>query len=42
MLKTIGERISALRKKTGITQDGLSEKLNVSPQAVSKWENDIS
>lgn len=23
-------------------QDDIAEKLNVSPQAVSKWENDIS
>ena len=42
MEKTIGQRISMLRKDKGITQEGLAERLGVSPQAVSKWENDIS
>ena len=42
MEKTIGQKISMLRKDKGITQDGLAERLGVSPQAVSKWENDIS
>ena len=39
---TIGKRIALLRRKVGYTQDELAEKLNVSPQAVSKWENDVS
>ena len=39
---TVGRRISMLRKEKGITQEGLAEKLGVSPQAVSKWENDVS
>lgn len=39
---TIGKKIAALRKLKEMTQDDLSEKLGVSPQAVSKWENDIS
>lgn len=39
---TIGRKIAELRKEAGITQDGLSEQLAVSPQAVSKWENDLS
>ena len=42
MEKTLGARIAALRKEKGLKQDELAEKLNVSPQAVSKWENDIS
>lgn len=43
MEKTIiGQKISSLRRERGWTQEELSEKLNVSPQAVSKWENDIS
>lgn len=37
--KKIGALIAVLRKEQGYTQDGLAEKLNVSPQAVSKWEN---
>ena len=42
MESTIGKRIAALRKERGLTQDELAEKLGLSPQAVSKWENDIS
>ena len=33
-----GERLSAIRKKQGLTQEQLAKKMNVSPQAVSKWE----
>lgn len=40
--RTIGKRIMALRKSRGMTQDQLAEKLGVSAQAVSKWENDVS
>lgn len=39
---TIGKRIMALRKERGLTQEQLADKVAVSPQAVSKWENDIS
>lgn len=42
MTETIGNRISYLRKEKGITQEEMAEKLGVTPQAVSKWENDIS
>lgn len=41
-MDTIGKRIAAYRKKKNIKQDELAEKLGVSPQAVSKWENDVS
>ena len=41
-MDTIGKRIAAYRKKKNIKQDELAEILGVSPQAVSKWENDIS
>ena len=37
---TMGNRISEYRKKLGLTQDALAQKLNVSNQAVSKWESD--
>ncbi len=33
------ERLSSLRKKNGLSQEALAEKLGVSRQAVSKWEN---
>ena len=40
MNTTIGKRIAALRREKGLKQDELAEKLGVSAQAVSKWEND--
>jgi len=35
----MGNKIKELRTKLGITQEELSKTLNVSSQAVSKWEN---
>ncbi|MBQ8284170.1 MAG: helix-turn-helix transcriptional regulator [Clostridia bacterium] len=40
MNTTLGKRISDLRHEKELKQDVLAEKLGVSPQAVSKWEND--
>lgn len=37
---SIGERITELRKKRNISQAELSRAMDVSRQAVSKWEND--
>ena len=37
---TFGEKLQALRRRTGMSQDMLAEKLEVSRQAVSKWERD--
>lgn len=37
-LKT-GEVISKRRKELGLTQNQLAQSLNISFQAVSKWEN---
>lgn len=42
MDETLGKRIVACRKRLGLTQDALAEKLGVTAQAVSKWENDQS
>ena len=38
----IGERIMALRKEKNISQSELAKRLNVSRQAVSKWEQGVS
>lgn len=35
----IGEQIKKFRVKNNLTQKGLAEKLNISYQSVSKWEN---
>jgi transcriptional regulator with XRE-family HTH domain len=35
-----GEQISALRRKEGLTQERFAERLLVTRQAVSNWEND--
>lgn len=40
--QTMGRRIAALRRKKKMTQEQLAGKLGVTPQAVSKWENDLS
>ena len=37
---TIGKRIAFLRKEKGLTQEELAQHMGISPQAVSKWEND--
>ena len=39
---TFSEKISALRKQKGWSQEELAEKLMVTRQAVSKWENGTS
>lgn len=42
MEQTMGKRIAQNRKRLGLTQDALAEKLGVTAQAISKWENDQS
>lgn len=41
-LKKYGKTIAKLRKEKGLTQEQLGKKLNISYQAISKWENDLS
>ena len=38
-VKKVGKFITMMRKEVGLTQQQLASKLNVSFQAVSKWEN---
>ena len=42
MNETFGQRFSNLRKKQGLKQEDIAKKVNVTAQAVSKWENDLS
>jgi len=42
MKETFGQRFLKLRKARNLTQEDIAKKLNISAQAVSKWENDIS
>lgn len=39
---SIGERIADLRKELNISQGQIASALDVSRQAVSKWENDLA
>lgn len=39
---TLGENIYNHRKRIGMSQDGLAERLGVSRQSVSKWETDTA
>lgn len=38
----IGDKIKLLRRKRKLTQSQLANELNVSAQAVSKWEKGLS
>lgn len=39
---TLGKKLSNYRKMSGMTQQQLGEHLNLSAQAISKWENDLA
>ena len=41
-MASLGTRIGEYRRRKQITQDQMAERFNVTAQAVSKWENDIS
>jgi transcriptional regulator with XRE-family HTH domain len=38
----VGQKIFKLRKRKGITQEKLASLVNVTPQAISKWENGVA
>ncbi len=37
---TLGEKLKEIRKRFGLSQEQLAKLLNVSRQAITKWEND--
>jgi transcriptional regulator with XRE-family HTH domain len=39
---TFGQRLRQIRENKGITQKELAEKLNVTFQTISKWENSVT
>ena len=41
-MTSIGKTIAFFRKKKGMTQSELAEKMHVTDKAVSKWERDLS
>lgn len=42
MKESLGQRLARLRKEKGLTQEEVGKHLNISAQAISKWENDLS
>lgn len=39
---TLGEKLQKLRRARGMTQEQLAEKVGVSRQSLSGWENEVS
>lgn len=39
---SLGNKLISLRKKAGLSQEEVADKLNVTRQTISKWENDQS
>ena len=42
MKHSVGRNIARLRLSQGMTQERLAQRMGVTPQAVSKWENGTS
>ena len=41
-METFGQRFQRLRKEKNLTQEDIASKINITPQSISKWENDLS
>lgn len=39
---TLEEKIKHYRKQAGLSQEKMAEKIGVSRQAITKWENGVS
>lgn len=39
---SFGDRLQAVRRGAGMTQEAFAQQLKVSRQAVSKWESSVS
>ena len=37
---TLGQKLKEIRKRFGLSQESLAEIMNVSRQAITKWESD--
>ncbi len=41
-MESFGTRLANLRRENNLTQNDIADRLNISAQAVSKWENDLT
>ncbi len=41
-VEKLGARIALLRRKQGLTQTQVADRMGVTPQAVSKWERGLA
>ncbi|MBQ1303776.1 MAG: helix-turn-helix transcriptional regulator, partial [Erysipelotrichaceae bacterium] len=41
-MESFGARLAELRRQHNLTQNDIADRLNISAQAVSKWENDLT
>ena len=41
-MKSFGNRLAELRRERNMTQYDIADRLNITAQAVSKWENDLT
>ncbi|MBR2792922.1 MAG: helix-turn-helix transcriptional regulator, partial [Erysipelotrichaceae bacterium] len=41
-MESFGTRLANIRREHNLTQNDIADRLNVSAQAVSKWENDLT